>query len=185
MRIFKPFACPRCGYKFPFFAGYSRCRIRTGLLSAPWYKCPDCETTSRQTVAWLNALWAWPLTFMALVAIIAMFRNTPYFVELHHSHPGVYGGLGGLVMGLILGFGLRIGLRLVPLWGQVECESRARRNRWLVPVFILAVVGVIGFVTHRWLVCGIGLVIGIAVWTPYYLFAKAKTGQSVEPTNAP
>ena len=103
--------CPKCGHKFPFFAAYSRRRIWRGLLCSARYECPDCETTSRQKSSWR----AWLFSFMALLSVIAMFRNIPYFVELRQSHSGVYGSLGGLVIGLILGFGPKIGSRLVPL----------------------------------------------------------------------
>ena len=180
MKLPLRFACPSCGHQFPFFTGSSSSRVRSGPLSAPWFRCPECEALSRQTVAWVHALWAWPLALFVAVSIVALFRNASPLIQLHRSHPGVYGALAGLSMASVFLL-IRFALRLTPVPDASGAELRVKRKSWLAVLLLVALLLVLGFATRRWLSCAIGLVIGIAVWIPFYLSAKPREQGSVEP----
>ncbi len=178
MKVSLRLTCPSCGHQFPLFAGCSSSRVRSGLVPAPWLRCPECEALSRQKVAWARALWAWPLALSVVVGIVALLRNASPLVQLHRNHPGVYGALGGLSM-LPVFLLIRLGLRLT-LVSDVSTTGFKRRP-WLGVLLLAALLLAFGFATCRWLSCTIGLAIGIAVWIPFYLSAKPREQGSVEP----
>jgi len=174
MMSFMHFTCPSCGRNFPFFPGFSKSRIRTGYFSAPRLQCQSCGLVFRQTVSWVNALWAWPLTLLVLALVIWTLHTIPFFVELHRDVSWLFGGIGGGLAGLIAGLGLRPSLRFVPLSEEVGPVPSRMHRGWLVGVAILAIVVAIGFTTERWLHIGIGLAAGIGVWLLFYVRASKR-----------
>lgn len=111
MRILNGFVCPECGVDFPFFVASAR--IRGGLFSFPLLKCRHCGAISRETISWVNALWAWPLAFLLLGGVIWVLRTTSFFTDLRHSSPLLYGVVSGVIIGLVIGINLRLSLKLV------------------------------------------------------------------------
>ena len=138
----------------------------------------------RQTTAWPHALWAWPLAFFAVISVIALFRTTDCLVDLHHDHPGFYGALAGLSAGLCF-FIIRFGLKLTPVFEESEAPSRHRSMAWLKVAFIAVVIAGVALFTRRWLGTAISAAICFAVSGAFYLAAKGKHRNSVEPTTEP
>jgi hypothetical protein len=131
-----------------------------------------------------HALWAWSIAVVAAAVLIVAFRHASPLVVFYRSHPGAYGVLAGLSVASFF-FLVRFGLKLTPVFGVSKTEVHAKSKSWLGALFVLAFLVVFGLITHRWLTCVIGMVIGIAVWIPYYLTAKPRTEETVEPSPEP
>jgi len=175
------FVCPKCGYRFPFFAVYTRSRIRSALLSAPWFRCTECDCLSRQQIAWGYALWAWPLALLTAGSIIALFRNASPLLDLQRGHPCLCGALAGLCLGSVF-FLVRLGLRLTPVFDAPKAADRAKRMSWFLAITLLVFLVGFGLVTHRWVSGIVALAVGIAVWSVFYFRAKRVNKGSVEQT---
>jgi len=169
------FVCPRCREKFPFFL-WAPVRIRNGLFSAAWLKCPHCGLVSRQTANWPHALWAWPLAAFAVMSIIDVFRNTNAIVDLHRCHPGVYGALVGLSAGLC-SIIIRLGVKLMPLLGESAVPSASSSSAWRKTLIVVLVVVGVALVTHHWIATFASFVVCVAVNGALYLSAD-KRGRS-------
>ena len=149
MRFSRGFGCPKCGHRFSRRTGLSRSRFRRGFLSGVGFQCPECGTASRLAVAWLRALWAWPLAAAILYLDVFLLHHNPAIAHLRNSQPGLIFVMAGLSM-VLLGVLLRIGMTLAVITEAAEAAHRSWWRRLLRLAITLAALAAFGIVSHDW-----------------------------------
>ena len=114
----------------------------------------------------------------------AWFKQTDLFVEINRDHSAWSFPLETLIFAVFfLAFFsvIRCSLMLVPLINAPTAIMQTSRRSWIGMISALILVVIFALVTGRWLYSGIVVVIGIIVWIPFYLSAKPRNIEHVEP----
>jgi hypothetical protein len=165
------FRCPECGFVLPFFAHLCRYQVRKSFFTGYRYQCPRCGVVSRQAILWPDALWAWPLGVAGTVLFVYLARTVPACRELHSSHPGIYGLLGGLGIIPFL-VGILQGMKLAPVRPEEETKREARGKAIVfAAVAVVCVVGA-GILLDKWIESLVLAAAFIAVQLLLFLYSR-------------